>query len=145
MIVQTNKMDEVRRLWINSTSDSSIPVTVQVDRSGQYKVTIFTIGDMVILDSTGEYTAQVEVSDIPLPTTQGKTCWSMHVVTYSTPGVIYSMCANCLKFCIYVATAFHPSLKLMWLNALLSLSLLLLLLLLLFCPYGMHHIPTEQM
>ena len=94
-------MDEVRRLWINSTSDPSIPVTVQVDRSGQYKVTIFTIGDMGILDSTGEYTAQVEVSDIPLPTTQGKTCWSMHVVvTYSTPGVIYSMCANCLKFCI---------------------------------------------
>ena len=61
IIVQLNNVDEVHKLYINSTTEHLFPgpVTVQVEESGTYHVAIFPImGERGIMNKSVEYSQE---------------------------------------------------------------------------------------
>lgn len=64
VIAQLSDTNEVHKLYINQNMDLQTPVTVPVERAGEYQVSIFFIREgMGILNSTVEYAGKVTVGD----------------------------------------------------------------------------------
>ena len=62
MIAQSSNSSEVHKLHTNQSIDFQTPVTVEVEESGTYQVTIFaTREEMGIVGSYVGYTGQVQV------------------------------------------------------------------------------------
>ena len=64
IIVQLNNVDEVHKLYINSTTEhlSPGPVTVQVEESGIYHVAIFPLkGERGIVNTTIVYSKMLSI------------------------------------------------------------------------------------
>ena len=62
VIVQSTNVSEVHKLYVNQSMDLHTPVTVPVERDGEYQVSIFAIREeMGILGSGVGYTEQVMV------------------------------------------------------------------------------------
>ena len=60
VIVQSANVNEVHKLYVNQSMDLHTPVTVPVERDGEYQVSIFAIREgMGILGSGVEYAQQV--------------------------------------------------------------------------------------
>ena len=56
VIVQSTKVSEVHKLYVNQSMDLHTPVTVPVERDGEYQVSIFAIREgMGILEPTEQY------------------------------------------------------------------------------------------
>ena len=56
IIVQSTDVSEVHKLYVNQSMDLHTPVTVTVERDGEYQVSIFAIREgMGILGSTYSY------------------------------------------------------------------------------------------
>ena len=70
MIAQLSNFSEVQRLYVNKTTDRQTPVSVLVEESGLYQVTVFAIrGRRGIVGSNVEFTAELAVSNVPTETT----------------------------------------------------------------------------
>ena len=70
MIAQLSNSSKVHRLHVNKTTDLNTQLSVVVEESGTYQVTIFPIrGDRGIVDSNVEYSGQVTVSNFAMPGT----------------------------------------------------------------------------
>ena len=70
MIAQLSNSSEVHRLHVNKTTDLNTQLSVVVEESGTYQVTIFPIkGDRGIVGSNVEYSGQVTVSNFTMPWT----------------------------------------------------------------------------
>ena len=85
MIAQSSNSSEVHKLHTNQSIDFQTPVTVEVEESGTYQVTIFaTREEMGIVGSYVGYTGQVQVvvGDVTSDsnTTEGKCLWSKFVL-----------------------------------------------------------------
>ena len=66
VIVQLYNASEVHKLYVNQSMDLHTPVTVPVERDGEYQVSIFAIREgMGILGSTMQYTKIVKVGNEP--------------------------------------------------------------------------------
>ena len=64
VIVQSTDVSEVHKLYINQSMDLHTPVTVPVERDGEYRVSIFAIREgMGILVSTMQYMMGYSVGD----------------------------------------------------------------------------------
>ena len=62
MIVQSTNVSEVHKLYVNQSMDLHTPVTVPVERDGEYQVSIFAIREgMGILGPTGQYYSNVVI------------------------------------------------------------------------------------
>ena len=62
VIVRSTNVSEVHKLYVNQSTDLHTPVTVPVERDGEYQVSIFAIREgMGILGSGVEYTEHVTV------------------------------------------------------------------------------------
>ncbi len=62
MIVQTNNVINIRKIYTNKTTDGQSPASVVVEQSGLYQVAIFAFEEgKGILDSRVEYTKVVRV------------------------------------------------------------------------------------
>ena len=60
MIVQSTNVSEVHKLYVNQSMDLHTPVTVPVERDGEYQVSIFVIREgMGILGPTGQCTVVI--------------------------------------------------------------------------------------
>ena len=60
VIVQSANVNEVHKLYVNQSMDLHTPVTVPVERDGEYQVSIFAIREGIgILGSGVGYTQQV--------------------------------------------------------------------------------------
>ena len=56
VIVQSANVSEVHKLYVNQSMDLHTPVTVPVERNGEYHISIFAIREgMGILESTWQY------------------------------------------------------------------------------------------
>ena len=85
VIVQSANVSEVHKLYVNQSMDLHTPVTVPVERDGEYQVSIFAIREgMGILGPTGQYysngvivnvtsTAQGDVSTSAQPQSDSST------------------------------------------------------------------------
>ena len=69
VIVQSTNVSEVHKLYVNQSMDLDTPVTVPVERDGEYQVSIFAIREgMGILGPTGQYYSNfvmVSATDVP--------------------------------------------------------------------------------
>ena len=64
VIVQSANASEVHKLYVNQSIDLNTPVTVSVERDGEYQVSIFATREgMGILGSYVQYTTKVTVGD----------------------------------------------------------------------------------
>ena len=62
VLAQNNDMSKVRKLYINQTTNVSSPVTILVEESGEYKVSVFPIMEETgILFSSVEYISLLDV------------------------------------------------------------------------------------
>ena len=62
VIVQSTDVSEVHKLYVNQSMDLHTPVTVPVERDGEYQVSIFAIREgMGILGPTGQYYSNVVI------------------------------------------------------------------------------------
>ena len=88
VIVRSTNVSEVHKLYINQYMDLDTPVTVPVERDGEYQVSIFAIREGIgILGSVVGYTQQVMVhTPVIVPTSAGQpnhipTIPSMNTIT----------------------------------------------------------------
>ena len=71
VIVQSINVSEVHKLYVNKSIDLDTPVTVSVERDGEYQVTIFAIRrGMGILESDVGYTEHVMVHTLVVEPTK---------------------------------------------------------------------------
>ena len=66
MIVQSTHFNKVHKLHINQSMDLQTPVTVEVEESGVYQVTI--LKNIGILDSNGTYVEYVKSTPVTIST-----------------------------------------------------------------------------
>ena len=66
MIVQSGHSSEVHKLHVNQSMDLQTPVTVEVEESGVYQVTIFE--NIGILDSNGIHVEYVKSTPVTIST-----------------------------------------------------------------------------
>ena len=65
MIVQLGNPDKAHKLYINSTTESPFQVTITVEESGMYHITIFAIrGQEGIVNSNAEYSMGMLIEEI---------------------------------------------------------------------------------
>ena len=63
LIAQLSDSDKVHKLYINQSMNLQTSVMVQVEKSGMYQITIFTIGEETgILNSNLECTKEISIS-----------------------------------------------------------------------------------
>ena len=93
VIVQSTNVSEVHKLYVNQSMDLHTPVTVPVERGGEYRVSVFAIRNGTgILGSTVQYmTVPVRISATISATT---TYVSTHSRSYSaaTSGMFLLFC-----------------------------------------------------
>ena len=96
MIIQSTNVSEVHKLYVNQSVDLHTPVTVPVERDGEYQVSIIAIREgMGILESGVGYTQQVMMhTSVIMSTTAGQ---PSHIST--TPGMKYSI-PKCIEHLI---------------------------------------------
>ena len=67
VIVQLTNVSEVHKLYVNQSMDLHTPVTIPVERDGEYQVSIFAIREEIgILGSGVGYTEHVTVHTPPM-------------------------------------------------------------------------------
>ena len=107
VIVRSTNVSEVHKLYVNQSMDLDTPVTVSVERDGEYQVSIIAIRVGILRSGVG-YTQQVMVhTSAIVPTSAGQ---PNHIPTLPSMNTTIPKCKFGVLFAFRLCIAHYPQL-----------------------------------